>query len=97
VNLFLPDDSITGIADPDKHTLASAAQIPEQQPIRIAQRRRKQAIGASGARALALTAQASQEDYSRGYAAAIAAVAVALGIAPADVADWTRDSTGVRW
>jgi hypothetical protein len=41
-------------------------------------------------RALALTAQASPDDYSRGYAAAIAAVAVALGIAPADVVDITR-------
>jgi hypothetical protein len=36
-------------------------------------------------RALALTARESPDEYSRGYAAAIAAVALALGIAPGDV------------
>ena len=29
-DFVLPDDSIAGIADPDKHTLAGAAKIPEQ-------------------------------------------------------------------
>jgi len=28
-DFVLPDDSIAGIADPDKHTLASATQVPQ--------------------------------------------------------------------